>query len=384
MGTRRTFLVAAVLSACAAPSGGSPMAEVEDAVVALACDAQVVMLGEDSHHGGGTTQAFKAGVIPRLVNECGFDTLAFEASVYEFAELRRRAESGDTVTEADVVTALGYLWGDTEEVAPLARFVARGMNAGTLRVIGLDYRLGGFGQTYTAESMASDVFEGLGGPREERCVAALREAASGGDADRRVLSDCYLAANRLSSRSLSDTAVSRGLVQRPESDASVRLLALQTALLHDINPAVRTVGRSPMMAKTLVAQTAEDARVVVWASSAHTNHEGLQVRPGGEALPNVATSLAGSGFDRPLSIGFDAAGGAFRTVGGEVKPWPVSGGPSLADGLMEREAALLTDPGGVRDGAALGASVSSRDWSELFDAVVVFREMQPATKRPRP
>jgi hypothetical protein len=38
-------------------------------------------LGEDSHHGGGGTLAAKTALVSRLIDECGFSAVVFEASL---------------------------------------------------------------------------------------------------------------------------------------------------------------------------------------------------------------------------------------------------------------------------------------------------------------
>jgi len=50
------------------------------------CHQEVAMLGESATHGDGHTEAFKVALVERLVNECGFDSVFFEASQYEFSK----------------------------------------------------------------------------------------------------------------------------------------------------------------------------------------------------------------------------------------------------------------------------------------------------------
>ncbi|HEY2467258.1 MAG TPA: hypothetical protein VGI45_05350 [Terracidiphilus sp.] len=74
----------AVIFAAAANTGW-------DALTAVAhglCHRQVVMLGESATHGDDHREAFKVGLVERLVNECRFDSVFFEPSHYEFMKLR--------------------------------------------------------------------------------------------------------------------------------------------------------------------------------------------------------------------------------------------------------------------------------------------------------
>ena len=54
------------------------------------CHTQIAMLGESASHEDGHTHAFKDALVERLIDQCGFDSVFFEASHYEFINLNRR------------------------------------------------------------------------------------------------------------------------------------------------------------------------------------------------------------------------------------------------------------------------------------------------------
>jgi erythromycin esterase-like protein len=62
------------------------------------CRTQVAMLGESATHGDGHTLAFKVALVERLVDQCGFDSVFFEANHDEFIHLNRQLRSGQVVT----------------------------------------------------------------------------------------------------------------------------------------------------------------------------------------------------------------------------------------------------------------------------------------------
>lgn len=71
------------------------------------CHQEVAMLGESAAHGYGHTEAFKVALVERLVNECGFDSVFFEASQYEFINISRRLRTAEPVSEDQISSAVG-------------------------------------------------------------------------------------------------------------------------------------------------------------------------------------------------------------------------------------------------------------------------------------
>src|SRR5690242_3545000 len=92
-------------------AGNSAPAEPGDANALTAatqslCHSVVAMLGESATHEDGHTHAFKVALVERLVNECGFDSIFFEASHYEFINLDRRLRTGHSVTPGEISAAV--------------------------------------------------------------------------------------------------------------------------------------------------------------------------------------------------------------------------------------------------------------------------------------
>jgi erythromycin esterase-like protein len=87
------------------------------------CPHQVAMLGESATHGDGHTEAFKVALVERLVNECGFDSVFFEANHDEFINIARRFRTGQPVSVDQVSSAIGGLWKFDREFQPLVPFL---------------------------------------------------------------------------------------------------------------------------------------------------------------------------------------------------------------------------------------------------------------------
>ena len=88
------------------------------------CAKQVVLLGEAAH-GDGATEAFKTGLVRRLIQRCGFRALFFEASHYDFLEIERQVAAGKPVTGGMVSSAIGGLWNRDQPVAEMSSFLAQ-------------------------------------------------------------------------------------------------------------------------------------------------------------------------------------------------------------------------------------------------------------------
>lgn len=119
-------------SAWAAESKDAQSA-VMDEVVAAVCDKEVVLLGEASH-GDGRAFAFKAALIPALIERCGFDAVAFEGSLYESLALAEKRLADEPASAADVGVIAGQFWHGTQEVQPLFAALAAAVNKGSLQV----------------------------------------------------------------------------------------------------------------------------------------------------------------------------------------------------------------------------------------------------------
>jgi erythromycin esterase-like protein len=110
------------------PANASDLADSADGIALTAvtrdvCHRQVVMLGESATHGDGHTEAFKVALVERLVNECGFDSVFFEASHYEFINIARRLRTGQAVSVDQLSSAVGGPWKFDREFQPVLPFL---------------------------------------------------------------------------------------------------------------------------------------------------------------------------------------------------------------------------------------------------------------------
>lgn len=176
------LMLAIVLSAAVAGCTPLPHARgtalpVDDPMSAAVGD--VVLIGEGANHGDGRSLAFKAALVQRLVEQCHFDTIVFEASSYDFLELDRRLRQDEPVTRTMLSSAVGGLWNRNDEIQPLITWMHESLVAGRLRLGGMDDQLGSAGAFYSTAGMPAELSDLLAGERRDMCKGMLRQLIYG-------------------------------------------------------------------------------------------------------------------------------------------------------------------------------------------------------------
>ncbi len=90
-----------------------------DGVVNAVCQKQIVLLGELPSHGEAHTFDAKSNIADRLIAQCGFTALLFEAPVYDFIGLERAVATRTAMPE-QLDNAIGRFWW-TRELTPWRR-----------------------------------------------------------------------------------------------------------------------------------------------------------------------------------------------------------------------------------------------------------------------
>src|SRR5436190_22996573 len=85
-----------------------PQAIVEGVVDAV-CQKQIVLLGELPTHGEALAFDAKSKITDRLVAQCGFTAILFEAPIYDFLGFERATETR-TATPEQLDSAIGRFW----------------------------------------------------------------------------------------------------------------------------------------------------------------------------------------------------------------------------------------------------------------------------------
>src|SRR4029450_7050730 len=90
-----------------------------DGVVDAVCRKQIVLLGELPTHGEAHAFDAKSKIADRLIAQCGFTAILFEAGIYDFIGLERAADTR-TATPEQLDNAIGRFWW-TRELTPWRR-----------------------------------------------------------------------------------------------------------------------------------------------------------------------------------------------------------------------------------------------------------------------
>ena len=124
---RRAYgpLIACMASVALLPVGTVARAQertaqsIVDGVVNAVCQKQIVLLGELPTHGEAHTFDAKSKIANRLIAQCGFTAILFEAAIYDFIGVERAAETR-TATPEQLDNAIGRFWW-TRELTPWRR-----------------------------------------------------------------------------------------------------------------------------------------------------------------------------------------------------------------------------------------------------------------------
>lgn len=406
----------AVGSATSSLSMQTPTDSLEEQAAARVADAvcgkRVVLLGELPDHGHARGFGVKARVVERLVAQCGFRAVLFEAGSYDFFGLEQaiatprgpvsaaagaphpwtwvgRADSLQLVLDR----AIGGFWW-TRELTGWRRWLLREAVTGRVAVGGLDDQPSATA-AYARATMPRLVGAAVPPARAAECREAVARYFRWGytetlpydSTEQARLADCSrLAADRT-----------------PAAPNSVQGRTLDEIMLSDLaSYFAREAGvagapdRDLAMAQRLAwwsARLPRDTKIVVWTATVHAART-----PGTPpvltlGVPPLGARLAEPWGDGLAAIGFTALRGEWSRAGGATQPLDplpphslesralAAGTPGDAAGWAYLDQAALRLLGPVP--SRLFGGVKTTDWSAAFDGVVVIRDEAAPTSEPR-
>jgi erythromycin esterase-like protein len=349
------------------------------------------MLGESATHGDGHTLAFKVALVERLIDQCGFDSVLFESSHYEFINLNRRLRMRQTVTAQQVSSAVGGLWEFNQEFQPLAPFLLAKAQSGQVFLGGIDDQLGQMGQDYANIELVTDLTNLL--PQQERqaCGIALHkriyndyaDASPYSESDRSQIETCLSEIHRANSADKTTDRARRG--ERQEM-----ISAAQRWISRDFkSDADNTVNRDRSMFQNfewLLGQQPKRHKVIIWAATVHLAKQGDPTWADGTGT-NFGSSVHQKYGKRAFSLGFSAVSGSYRQPGVGVREMPTAPQDSVeaqacrgnnSDAIYVGATQLATM--GTLPGAFFRHSYQTLSWSRFLDGIVVFREEHPPSR----
>lgn len=359
------------LAACLNPQKPSP--NVLERVQDQLCDKQVVLLGESGTHGDGATESFKAELIPKLVEDCGFNLILFESSFYEFAKINLDLDQGRKINSLNMANAIGGLWNTDEEVQSLLSFLTDYANAGVLRVAGIDDQLSGRGQDYANLQMPKDVVQGLALSMAAECQQTLSqrifsdfpEVAPYSEVDKQKLLSCF---------------------SIPSDDPYIHGMrsSVRRYIARDFDRKNYFAGRAKSMFENFEFWfDGRDApKTIIWTATVHA----AKARGSLSGGPNTGTYIRQRFGDQSFVLGFSALGGQYRRMAGKVLNVPKAPENSIEFQTMsetERDIIFLNQKELMKFGKSPASIYSYKyvndQWSDILDGLVIFREQRPTT-----
>jgi erythromycin esterase-like protein len=404
-GGAATRVEPAVEGTTSSPAVPAPIDDLEEQaaarVAAAVCGKRVVLLGELPEHGEARGFGVKARIVERLVAQCGFSAVLFEAGSYDFFGLERAiattprdaAVSADSL-ELALARAIGALWW-TRELAGWRRWLLHEAVAGRVAIGGLDDQPSATA-AYARATMPGMVGAAMPPARSAECQEAVArylswsytEAVPYDSTEQTRLADCTrLAADRA-------TAVRTSAERATPDEVMLGDLARFFARAAG---AAGAPDRDLAMAQHLAwwsARLPKDSKIVVWTASTHAARTRGR-DPGQPAgAPPLGARLAEPWGDGLAAIGFTALRGERSRAGGAIQPLA-----PLPPHSLEARALAAGTAGDVAgwaylDQAALrslgpapsrlfGEVPTTTDWSAVFDGVLVIRDEAAPAFEPR-
>lgn len=353
------------------------------------CQSQVALLGESATHEDGHTQAFKVALVERLIDQCGFDSVFFEASHYEFLHLNRQLRMGQAVSAAEVSSAVGGLWEFNREFQPLVPFLLARAKAGRVFLGGIDDQLGQWGQDYANNAMVTELTSVLPKQEERACSIALHkriyndytDASPYSRSDRTQIETCLSEMRRAN-------AVDKAADREERVERREMISAARRCISRDFSSdAEYVVNRDRSMFQNfewLLRQQSGRHKVIIWSATVHIAKQG-DPDWGDRTGMNFGSFVHRKYGNRAFSLGFSALTGSYKEVGRHgVQEMPAAPpdsveaqalGGNRADAVYvgpAQLAAMRTVPG-----AFFRHSYETLSWSTFLDGVIVFREEHP-------
>jgi len=381
------------LLTCLPANAQSPSSALQDAKALSAatqglCRTQVAMLGESATHGDGHTLAFKVALLERLVDQCGFGSVFFEANHDEFIHLNKRLREGQAITPEDLLSAVGGLWEFYHEFQPLASFLVTRAQTGRVFLGGLDDQLGQFGQNYANVEMVAELTDLLSQPERQSCSTALRkriyydysQAAPYSKLDRSQIDTCLL-------RIQAASAANQATKGEDKEEQLEMISAAQRWVSRDFSSdAENMVHRDRSMFQNfewLQSRLPKGHKVIVWAATVHIAKQGDPTW-GDHSGTNFGSLVHRAYGDHAYSLGFSALTGSFRQGKGNFAVMPPAPSDSVEAHALQDSSASASYVGspqlagtGTIPGAFFRHSYQTLPWSSFLDGAIVFQSEYP-------
>ena len=344
---------------------------IEEQVAEAVCDKKIVVLGELPSHGESQGFQAKARIVERLVKQCGFDAVLFEAPIYDFLGLEEAVAENRAVL-AQLNGAIGGFW-VTRDLSAWRVWLFDQATDAQLLLGGLDDQVSATSD-YARATLPDLVARSVPARSASECRQAVERNLNWrygaeqqfDEAERISLQRCArVAADGLAGRS------------EPNVEAVERVMIENLASLYDRQRNVAARDRDEVMYRNLrwhADRMPAASKFVVWTATVHAARQ-----QGERESKPLGTWLSEQWGDRLAVVGFSAFAGQSSMAGRPIQPLPAAPPGSLealttnADtDWIYLNASALREIGVVP--SRLFGTFTSADWSVLFDGVLVIRE----------
>jgi erythromycin esterase-like protein len=351
-----------------------------DRLLAEVCKKQTVLIGEDGHHGSGATLSLKVDLVRRLIEECGFNAVYFESSIYDFIDLQHRIDQGMASPEM-LADAIGGLWSVTSEVDPLVTYLYARAKTDQVSLAGLDLQFGSATSVYTRTRFPHELTSFLGNPLRKECEFEINRLARWSyDEDQQYLD----ARGRLDECAM---AIENGIAAQAGSDpggtAAVMIKNFRGHLALSSGDSLNK--RDQAMYENFLwhrSHRPDRNKIIVWCATVHAAKDLSFL---GRDRRSLGSYIHASQKDKVATIGFTALAGSYGRNPGA----PYQLAPASADSLESRAFSGLhgdlvyLNPEqlkafGVSSARPLDyAKPAHAQWSDVVDGLVILREEHP-------
>jgi len=346
---------------------GSVAARVVDAV----CGKEVVILGELPSHGEARAFQAKAEIVHRLVDQCGFDALLFEASMYDFVGFRESLAQ-QTAVASQLDRAIGRFWW-TRELTDWRRWLFHQATEDGLFLGGLDDQV-----SVTSDYARATLPDLVAASSPPQNASDCEEAVDRhlywrydtnkpfDDPEKIRLQQCV----RTAADAFTRTEGNRGTPEQAMLESFAGYVDRQRG-----GPA--PLDRDEAMYRNAlwhIGRMPAGSKVIIWTATVHAAR-----KQGPLPWQPLGARLAAHREGRVAAIGFTAYGGSSSMAGHPSKPFPEAPPGSLEARATEGNvpwaflnASALRGIGNTQ--SRLLGRFTAADWSTCFDGVVVIRE----------
>ena len=339
-----------------------------DGVVKAVCTKQIVLLGEAPTHGETLGFDAKAKIADRLIAQCGFTAILFEAPVYDFIGFDRAVQAR-AATQDQLDNAIGRFWW-TRELTPWRRALFEAATQRRVTVGGLDDQV-----SITSRYAVAELPRLIAAASSDTTATPCRDTVS------RNLSYTYDAktpfdeAEQIRLQTCARNAANAAAATR-SIDASDRIMLESFARYADRQHVGVTSSRDESMYRNLawyLEQIPANSRVIVWTATVHAARQ-----RGSLADVPLGARVVERWGDRVGTVGFTAYAGFTSRAGRPASRIADAPADSLEATTTSQSDWVLLGSEQLR---AIGR-ISSRllgkfvtdTWSDYFDAVVVIRQ----------